>query len=423
MRNSLRSGEEAIGICLLYFVFLLLSLPTAEASDISLHGFLQGNYAADTAAADPNGDNFKWAEERMQLRLDASHEPFHLFLKADAFVDHIEGKGSAELREGYADYTAKAWDVRAGRQVITWGLGDLLFINDVFPKDYEAFFSGRPLEYLKKGIDGVKVGLYPEFASFELIAVPFFEPNHFPDPKRFWMYDPMPGITDRVEKEPASTFGNTELALRAYRDIAGFDASLYFYKGFYRQPSFLPDNPQAPSRLTLFYPKLSVYGASLQGRTLDGILSLEAGYYDSPEDRNGTDPMIPNSQTRFLIGYQRQLWEDFTVGLQYYGEYMHNYAEYEKNLPAGFPKEHELRQLATVRLTQFLRHQTLRLSFFAFYSPSDRDYMLNPEIKYNFTDSIWAAFGANLFGGDKPWTQFGQLSENDNAYVQLRYEF
>ncbi len=133
--------------------------------------------------------------------------------------------------------------------------------------------------------------------------------------------------------------------------------------------------------------------------------------------------MIPNSQTRFLIGYQRQIWEDFTVGVQYYGEYMHNHSNYTKNLPQGFPQESQLYQLTTVRLTQFLMHQTLRLSFFAFYSPSAGDYMLNPEIKYNFSDHVWSAIGANIFGGGNQGSQFGQLDKNDNIYLQVRYEF
>lgn len=185
----------------------------------------------------------------------------------------------------------------------------------------------------------------------------------------------------------------------------------------------MPDNPTTPTKLILFYPELFVYGASAQGRSLDGVLSLEAGYYDSRKDRQGTDPMIPNSQTRYLIGYQRQLWEDFTLGLQYYGEYMQDYSAYEENLPPGFPKEKRLHQLATIRLMQFLLHQTLRLSFFAFYGLSDGDYMLNPEVKYNFTDAIWLALGGNFFGGGKPWSQFGQFAKDDNVYTQLRYEF
>lgn len=410
-------------ICLLSPGFRILDSPNALASDISLHGFLQGNYSFNTASSNPDGGDFKWVEERFQLKLDASKEPFRLFIKTDAFFDHIDEKGDMELREGYIDYTSKNWDLRIGRQVITWGLGDLIFINDVFPKDYEAFFSGRPMEYLKKGIDGVKFGIYPGFTSFEIIAIPFFEPNNFPDPKRFWMFDPMPSITNREEKEPAKNLDNTEIALRMYRDLGGFDTSLYFYRGFFRQPWMMPDNPMMPTKLTLFYPKLSVYGISLQGRLIDGILGIEAGYYDSRQDRNGTDPMIPNSQTRFMVGYQRQMWEDFTIGLQYYGEFMHDYSEYEKNLPEGFSKEKKLHDLFSIRLTQFLKHQTLRLSFFAFYSPSDGDYLVNPEIKYNFSDHIWAAIGGIIFGGGERWSQFGQLDKNDNVYLQMRYEF
>lgn len=402
---------------------LLLLCPSAYAVDVSLHGFIQGNYAAAVASSNPDGGDFKLAEERLQLKLEATKEPFRLFIKTDAYYDHVSEEPELELREGYLDFTSSTWDLRVGRQVITWGLGDLIFINDIFPKDYEAFFSGRPLEYLKKGIDGIKLGAYPGFASFELIVIPFFEPNHFPDHHRFWMFDPMPSVTNREKEKPPVTLENTEIALRAYRDIAGFDASLYLYRGFFRQPSMMPDNPMMPTELTLFYPKLSVYGMSLQGRALDGVVSLEAGYYDSREDRQGTDPMLPNSQARFLVGYQRQLWEDFTIGVQYYGQYMHDYTAYKKSLPSGFPQEKKLQDLVAIRLTQFLMHQTLKLSWFSFWSPSDGDYLLNPEVKYNFSDHVWAAIGGMVFGNGEKWSQFGQFEKNDNVYLQIRYEF
>lgn len=401
---------------------MMILFLSSSSYGLSIHGFLQGNYSFGSRS-NPDGGDFKGADERIQLKIDASKEPFSLFIKTDAYLDHIDKKGDLEIREGYIDYTAKSWDLRVGRQIITWGLGDLIFINDVFPKDYEAFFSGRPLEYLKKGVDGLKIGLYPAFASLEFIAIPFFEPNNYPDPRRFYMFDPMPGITDRKEKEPTQNRENTELALRVYRDIAGVDASLYFYKGFYRQASLMPDDPVTPTRLRLFYPKLSVYGISLQGRALNGILSLEVGYYDSRQDRKGTDPMISNSQTRFLIGYQRQMWEDFTIGLQYYSQYMHDYSEYRKNQPAGLPFDKRLYQIATLRLTQFLMHQNLRLSFFSLYNLSDGDYMVNPEVRYNLSDHVWAAIGGNIFGEGERWSQLGQLDRNDNLYIQLRYEF
>lgn len=411
---------------ILFSVLCCLLFSSAMASDISLHGFFEGNYAFNTETSNPDSGDFKWAEERLQLKLDASRKAFRLFLKTDVSYDHIGEKEEVELREAYIDFTADSWDLRIGRQVLTWGLGDLVFINDTYPKDYEAFFSGRPMEYLKKGIDGAKIGMYPSFASLELVIIPFFEPNVYPASNRFHMYDPMPTVTHRREEEPANSINNTdntEVALRVYRDIAEFDTSVYFYRGFFRQPSMLPDNMSSPTRIDLFYPELSVYGASFQGRVLDGVVSLEGGYYDSRQDRDGTEPMIPNQSARFLVGYQRQAWEDFTVGLQYYCEYMNDYSKYVENLPAGFPQEKKLYDLVAMRLTQFLKHQTLRLSFFSFYSPANGDYLLNPEVKYNFSDHVWAAAGANIFGGGQNWSQFGSLDENDNLYVQVRYEF
>lgn len=403
-------------------VSFLLNAGNGEA-EVSLHGFVQGNYALDTASSNPDGRDSKLAEERAQLKLEADQGPFSLFAKTDLAWDHLDDKEDLELREGTVNYTATAWDLKLGRQMVTWGLGDLVFINDVFPKDYEAFFVGRPLEYMKKGVDGAKIGLYPGFASFEIIAIPLFTANHFPDVKRFWLYDPLPGVTNRQTVEPTSSLDNTEVAVRAYRDVAGFDVSLYGYRGFYRQPAMQTDSADAPTRLTLWYPELAVYGASLQGSALGGIVSLEAGYYDSRDDRDGGNPMIPNSQARFLVGYQRQFWEDFTVGIQYYGETMLDYGDYTATLPPGLPAEQRLHDLVSVRLTQLLRHQTVKLSLFAFWGLSSADYLVNPEVKYNFTDQVWGALGGNFFGGGEPWSQFGQLDRNDTIYLQTRYEF
>jgi len=395
----------------------------AYAVDYSVNGFVQGNYSFGTETSNPDGGDLKWAEERTQLKVEATQEPVRLFLKADISFDHIDNDAEVELREAYIDLTRENWDLRAGRQIITWGLGDLIFINDIFPKDYEAFFSGRPLEYLKKGVDAIKAGFYPDIASFELVVIPFFEPNNFPDADRFWMFDPLSSVTNRTQKEPTSTLKNTEVALRVYRDIAGFDTSIYLYKGFHREPSMVPDSLSSPTRIELIYPDLAVYGISLQRSALDGVAGFEAGYYDSLDDRSGSDPLIPNSQTRFLLSYQRQLIEDLSATVQYYGEYMHDYSEYERTRIVSFPKKPRYRDLTSLRLTYLLLHQNLRLQWFSFWSPADRDYLFNPEARYNFSDNFWAALGANIFGGEDDTTQFGSLDRNDNLYMQARYEF
>ncbi|MDP2809237.1 MAG: hypothetical protein Q8O34_03730 [Rhodocyclaceae bacterium] len=397
---------------------LLAALPLAAQAEVTLSGFVQQNTAFNTDGANPNGRNQKWLEERVRLKLDASGGDWKFLAKGDVAYDHLGRQQESELREGYVDYTAGGWDLRAGRQVITWGLGDLLFINDVWAKDHEAMFAGRPMEYLKRGVDAVKLGAYPEFASFELVVAPEFRESRIPDAGRFHLYDPMPAVTTRNTVKP----GQGEAGLRIYRDVAGWDAAIYLYRGFQRTPSMRPDSMTAPTRITYFHPKLSVAGASASGRLGEGVLSLEAAVYDSPDDRSGNDFAVPNTQTRWLAGYQIQPVEDLSLGFQYTAERMHDYAAYLAAQPAGFPVDRRTSHTVTARLTQSWLHQTLRFSVYASYRTHDGDHFVNPELRYSFTDRLWGSVGANLFGGNASGP-FGQLTRNDNLYLQIRHEF
>jgi len=405
------------------FAPLLAWCVPVAAEEVSLHGFVQGNYAARITGQElpgPEGGDMFLGEERLQIKLATSSQGSAFFLKTDVFRDAVARVSDLDVREAYIDSSSGAVDLRLGRQIITWGVGDLLFLNDVFPKDYEAFFSGRPLEYLKIGSDAAKVDVFTDVVSVELVVVPFFQSDQLPSSRRFFVFDPFPGVSSRVTEERRAELGNTEMALRLSRNFVGFDTAVYASRGFFTTPGMRPDSP---TQVTLFFPRLATYGASGQGNALGGVMALEAAYYDSMDDRPGRDPAIPNSTARYLVGYQRQPWSDLTAGIQYYGEYVFDYGPYRDTLPPGFPAQDRLRQLLTVRLTQFLRYQTLRLSFFAFYSPTDEDYDLIPEVRYSVTDALWGAIGANLFGGKTETTAFGQLNRNDNVYVVARYEF
>ncbi|MBF8260245.1 MAG: hypothetical protein HW377_2619, partial [Actinobacteria bacterium] len=104
----------------------------------------------------------------------------------------------------------------------------------------------------------------------------------------------------------------------------------------------------------------------------------------------------------------------------YYLEKMLDYGAYEASLPPGAPGKKEYRHLLFLRLTRFLRYQTVELSLIGFYSPSDEDGMVNPQISCKITDRLSVASGANVFFGKKDFTQFGQLDRDDNLYLRLR---
>ncbi len=416
---------------LMLFVLLLILPGLAFGQDdrnIDINGFLMGNFAGRTTGERPGGEeggDFLLAEERLRLDISAWSESIEAAaqVNGDFLHDAVAGEFDIDLREAYVDYTAGDFDFRLGRQIATWGVGDLLFINDVFPKDWVSFFSGRPLEYLKIGVDGFRTRYSSEVLNAELLVMPFFTPDNIPTSERFFLFDPFAAVSIRDERLPEKTYGNTELALRLYRKIGDFDASVSAYRGFWRTPSMEPDNFTSPTRVTAFYPDLSVFGFSTQGRALDGIISFEAGYYVSRGDEDGSDPTIPNSQARFLVGYQRQPWQDATLGIQYYTEIMEDHSAYRNSLPAGFPVQKEYRDVVTFRIDQLLEHQTWKLSMMCFYSPADNDYLLQPQVSYKFSDNLAATVGANVFGGQRDWTSFGQFDKNDNVYLSVRFDF
>ena len=158
--------------------------------------------------------------------------------------------------------------------------------------------------------------------------------------------------------------------------MGGADLSAYAYKGFYRDPAMRADNFISPTAISHFYPELAVYGTSLQKSALGGVISAEYGYYDSMDDRNGKNPGIENSQSKFLIGYQKAFQNDLTVGLQYYGELMSQYKEYKANLPPAFFMKKYLHQYITLRVTKLLKYQTVKLSLFAFIALTKKIFLL-----------------------------------------------
>jgi hypothetical protein len=396
-----------------------------SAENFSLHGFLQANYDMRITGQQPpdsQGGDLLFGEERFQLRLGYSNEKVRLFTRTDFFYDHVENRPSIESREAYAEGSVRSSDLRAGRQILIWGVGDYLFINDIFAKDWGAFFSGRPIEYLRVPQNAVKLDWGTTAVSAEIVAIPFFQKDKFPPRSDFAQFDPFSGVA-RTTQEPSVGLENTELAARVYGTTWGFDTALYLYRGFFRIPALQPNQMTMPTLIVETFPRLAVYGASTRGNALGGVVSAEVGYYDSLDDQAGHNPAIPNSSFRYLVGYQQQPWEDFTVGLQYYGELMFHYDAYRATLPSGFPDQDQHRQLLTLRLTQLFWNQTLRLGIFAFYSPTDQDYYLIPEVRYSVTDNLWMSATGNIFGGRHTTTFFGQLGENDNLAVTVRYEF
>lgn len=373
------------------------------------------------------------AETRLQVTADKDIDDVSLRVTADFVFDGLAdqhaldletGEGFVDLREGNLVFSPVAnVDVKAGRQILTWGTGDLVFINDLFPKDWNSFFVGRDEAYLKAPSDAVKLSAFSEWVNLDVVYTPRFDADRFVDGRRISFFDAerrrIVGRDAMVRADrPASWFEDDEWATRIYRILAGYELALSVYDGFWKSPG---GSEPATGRAT--FPRLSVYGASVRGPLGMGIANAELGYYDSREDRDGDDPFVRNGELRLLLGYEQEVARNLTLGGQYYLERMLDHGAFVRTLPQGVPEKDEQRHVLTGRLTWLTRRQTVEWSLFAFYSPSDRDAYIRPRVTYDVTDRWTAEAGGNIFFGSDEETFFGQFQDNNNVYVALRYGF
>lgn len=398
-----------------------------RALPLPLYGFWEARLGPRYVQSDQHSRDFTLGETRLQLESDPYWQGAQFMLTTDFLYDTITRELRLEVREANVAFSPAGFvDVKAGRQILTWGTGDLVFLNDLFPKDYVSFFIGRDVEYLKAPSDALKVSLFAGAANLDIVYVPHFDPDTFVSGKRLAYYNPLAmaraGENVRLRAdEPGSWFTDDEVHLRLYRNLGSYELAAYAYRGFWKSPMGID-----PVRGLFTFPELSVYGASARGPVAAGIGNLEFAWYDSRQDRGGTNPFVPNSQLRFLLGYSQdlpRLMQDFTLGVQYYLEHMLEHSDYRRTLPAGFAAADENRHLLTLRLTKLLMNQDMTLSLFTFWSPSDHDAYLRPHVSYDITDSWRIDGGANIFLGDDVHTQFGGLDQNNNLYVGLRYSF
>lgn len=390
------------------------------------------------------------AELRLQLQKDWLWQSGSARFTTDFIYDNVEkshrvdlnsGRGWLDIREAWVQQKIGSdVDVKVGRQVLTWGVGDLVFINDLFAKDWNSFLTGRDEQYLKAPTDALRVGWYTDTLNVNVVYTPKFGSDRYIDGRRLSYFSPLAGQVvgqnQLLDVDLPNRYGSDdEWAVRLYRSINSIEAALYFYDGYWKSPGGfrLKRSPVGLANDSVvlgfaqpvgegLFPRLQVLGASMRSPLANGIASVELGYYRSKDDSRGDNPLINNDEFRALLAYEWELLRNTTLAVQYYVEVLQNYSAYKRHDAAKVARDKD-RHLLSLRLTTLAMSQRLTSSVFLFYSPSDQDAYLRPKLAYKASDNYLIEVGANVFIGQQGHTFFGQFESNSNVYVSLRYSF
>jgi hypothetical protein len=388
---------------------------------IEAHGFIESRAGVRTQK-DPCEKDISVMEIRLQGEFFMDTDSVEFKYKGDVWHDGVKEQREYDTREAW--FFARPLDfldVKIGRQILTWGTGDLVFLNDLFPKDWQSYFIGRDREYLKAPSDAAKISLFSEIVNLDLVYTPVFDPDRYITGAyvSYWNES----LKRRAGQDapviahtPDCWFQDDELAIRLYRNMGSHELAFYGYRGFWKSPG------GKSLTGTASFPELNVYGASIRGPVGSGIANLEAAFYQSADDKKGSDPGIRNSEMRYLVGYTQDMARDLNFSLQYYMEQMLDYSRYRANLSDG-PFRDRLRQVITLQVTSLLMDQKLELSLSSCYSPGDQDAFFRYTMRHTCTDRIMLEAGTHIFVGEKSHTFFGQFEKNTSIYSAIRYSF
>lgn len=394
-----------------------------EKTGLEWHGFIEGA-AGLRLQNDPALDDKEATLGDFRLRFETSYGlgKASLSMKADGWYDGVTRDVRANIRDLTLSLPiSNSIDIKAGRQVLTWGTGDYLFINDQFRKNWQAFFSGQADEYLKGASNSIKASWYKADMSLSVVWTPIFAADTYINGERFSFFSPQIGqnIAPSFEAmEPDKGVLNVELAARFQITKGGVEYAMYGYRGY-------SGTPVAVSPLgSPTFAKTQVLGASIIRPLGKGLFNAELGYQNTLKSENTT---FFDKQLKFLVGYEQELIKNLTVSGQYYLEYIPDYdntiAVMINGGISGNFAPNRARHILTLRSTLRSNQDNTLWSLFAFYSPSDKDGYLRPTISHRLNDNWGFTVGANIFLGSSDHSFFGQFQKSTNAYARLRFGF
>lgn len=383
------------------FTALLLCIlprPVAAQDEESLHvgvkGFVDTYHAMRTEK--PND----WMSSRSRVRGEVSIDKGHAgaFVSANLVYNAIlKDCTGFQLRETYAYYTNSHWDIRAGRQIITWGVADALRLTDIIsPMDYTEFLA-QDYDDIRIPVGALRLRYSREKWSLEAVAVPissFFElPTEEENP---WSIGEL-----TIGKEPKHKLYNMEYGGRLSFFLSGIDFSFSALHTWNKTPVFHNAIGE--------YHRMTMLGADMSVPINKFVVRGEfAEYLNEAQQTIGAEKIVRASSTNALIGLDWYAGNDWSLSAQY----AHKYVAYGEHNNSG---------LATFRISKDLFNNTLNLQSFAYLDVENGGVYNRLSADYALNDQLHTLIGYDFFHADKG--TFSVYDKNSEVWLKLKYSF
>ena len=358
-------------------------------------------------------------------------------------LDSTRVTPALRFSEAFIEYSARSFDIRAGRQIISWGRSEAGFSSDFLtPLDLSEFLT-QDFTDIRLGITSVKLTYYFGPGALEVITIPVPELSILPRVDSRWSLFPDNSITLNSTDSPAAKLKNVQYALRWIgRPNITTDFEIGVFSGFHQIPSLRKslhltfDQQIQGIQASFSYPRSMAIMLTGQHRlNSDLSLYIDAVFWQRRafdllplENRSGaiTQPtarLFEAAANGFLI--EKPLITGMTgistnllatqVEFQYQFERILNYN-------ADILQDETFHSV-TILATRVALDDLLRLRFLSRYNINGNDIWLNADISYDIADGLQLSGGAHAFEGNSAPDFYGHLSFHqfrNNSFVYLK---
>lgn len=381
------------------FAFLMCIVPrSALAQDedslrVSVKGFVDTYHALRTESP------HDWMSSRTRVRGEVTLEKGHTGAFVSANLVHnaiLKDRTGFQLREAYAYYSDEHWDLRAGRQIIAWGVADGLRLTDIIsPMDYTEFLA-QDYDDIRIPVGGLRLRYSREKWSFEAVAIPvssFFElPTDAENP---WSVGPLP-----IGDEPSHRLCNMEYGGRLSFFLSGIDFSLSALHTWNKMPVVCGGMGQ--------YRRMTMLGADCSLPLGRFVLRGEVAEYLDEAQASVNQEVPRAASTNALLGIDWYAGNDWSLSAQ----------SAHKYVASG---EHRNSGLATFRISKDLLRNTLALQSFAYIDVTNGGIYNRLSADYALNDQLHATLGYDFFHADRG--SFTVYDNNSELFLKLKYSF
>jgi hypothetical protein len=345
-----------------------------------------------------------------------------------------------ELKEFYLDLHFRVVDIRAGKQIVRWGVVEGARVTDeINPLDFQEFIL-REVNDRYIPLWMLKTDLYWGDTTLEGLWIPDLQ-THEPAAKEseFEQFRFLPGMI-----RPAKTVKNSEWALKLSRLIGGWDLSASYFDTWDDFPvafRTLDVAPQFGTSLDVtFTPRvgrLKIYGVTLSTNVGRTILNAEAAWVQdkffgtrfSQTDTTGTIITLGEAQSdlfKYAVGL------DFTL---FATEWSFSVLQHRIIDWIPIMIQDRIDTVYSVFVRKGLMHDRMTVQALVLFFQNDVEWLARPRMEYAVTERVKLSTGLDLLRGSisdaKPGQEplpgqfhfVGFFKNNSRVYFELQYSF